>query len=100
MRIRFDEGSVAFGSDFQTPTQIITVTTLAELAPAFARLEAAQRSGHWLAGYASYELGYLFEPRLRARCRPAGACRCYNLECMARGSKRPVWKSIRLVRHP
>ena len=67
MRIRFDEGSVAFGSDFQTPTQIITVTTLAELAPAFARLEAAQRSGHWLAGYARYELGYLFEPRLCAR---------------------------------
>jgi para-aminobenzoate synthetase component 1 len=67
MRIRFDEGPVALGSDFQTPTEIITVTTMAELAPAFARLEAGQRAGHWLAGYASYELGYLFEPRLRAR---------------------------------
>ena len=54
MRIRFDESPVLFGSDFQTPTQIITVTTLAELAPASERLEAAQRSGHWLAGYASY----------------------------------------------
>ena len=99
MRIRFDEGSVAFGSDFQTPTQIITVTTLAELAPAFARLEAAQRSGHWLAGYASYELGYLFEPRLRARCRPAGAC-VATIWSVSPPSKRPVWKSIRLVRHP
>ena len=46
MRIRFDEGPVALGSDFQTPTEIITVTTMAELAPAFERLEAAQRAGH------------------------------------------------------
>jgi hypothetical protein len=46
MRIRFDEGPVALGSDFQTPTEIITVTTMAEPAPAFERLEAAQRAGH------------------------------------------------------
>ena len=31
MRIRFDEGPVALGSDFQTPTEIITVTNMAEL---------------------------------------------------------------------
>ena len=67
MRIRFDEDPVALGNDFQTLTEIITVTTMAELALAFARLEAAQRAGHWLARYASYELGYLFEPRLCAR---------------------------------
>jgi para-aminobenzoate synthetase/4-amino-4-deoxychorismate lyase len=35
-----------------------------EIAPAFAAIEAARRDGRHVAGYFSYELGYLLEPRL------------------------------------
>ncbi len=34
---------------------------------ALAALDAARSAGHWLAGYASYELGYALEPRLQAQ---------------------------------
>ncbi len=37
----------------------------ADLAAAFERIECERRAGRHLAGYLSYELGYLMEPRLR-----------------------------------
>ncbi len=43
----------------------------AEVAGAFAAMDAARAEGLWLAGYASYELGYALEPRLAALM-PAG----------------------------
>jgi para-aminobenzoate synthetase component 1 len=43
---------------------VIEATEPAEVPTALARLQDAQQQGHWLAGYASYELGYALEPRL------------------------------------
>jgi para-aminobenzoate synthetase component 1 len=43
----------------------VTAHTADEVLPAFKRLEEARRSGHWLAGYISYEAGHVFEPKLR-----------------------------------
>ena len=67
MRIRFDSGPSGVGSDFCVPTEIISAQTTTELSPALARLDKARRDGFWLAGYTSYELGYLLEPRLLPR---------------------------------
>jgi para-aminobenzoate synthetase component 1 len=49
---------------FHAPGEIIAVHEPAEFEPALDALEAARRSGKWLAGYFSYEAGYLFEPKL------------------------------------
>lgn len=38
-----------------------------QVADALAALDAARAAGHWLAGYASYELGYALEQHLLAR---------------------------------
>jgi len=67
MRIRLDSGPSEIGSDFHAPTEIISAQTTAELSPALARLDKALHDGFWLAGYTSYELGYLFEPGLLPR---------------------------------
>jgi para-aminobenzoate synthetase / 4-amino-4-deoxychorismate lyase len=49
---------------FRDPRSVVSAYDPAELAPALAALEAARRAGKWAAGYFSYELGYLLEPRL------------------------------------
>ncbi|MDA5194929.1 aminodeoxychorismate synthase component I [Govanella unica] len=49
---------------FSAPHEIITATDPAEIPAAFARMEQALASGHHLAGWFAYELGYHFEPRL------------------------------------
>ena len=51
---------------FAEPQELLFAHDLAELESLFARIEAARRSGKWLAGYFSYEAGYLFEPKLSA----------------------------------
>ncbi|HEY8136665.1 MAG TPA: aminodeoxychorismate synthase component I, partial [Methylocystis sp.] len=55
---------------FDAPKEIIVARDAGEVARAFARMEAASRSGLHLAGYASYELGYALEPKLAARPSP------------------------------
>ncbi|MBC7150897.1 MAG: aminodeoxychorismate synthase component I [Rhizobium sp.] len=50
---------------FADPRDIVVARTASEVLPAFERLEAARRSGKWLAGYVSYEAGYVFEEKLR-----------------------------------
>ncbi|WP_454746884.1 aminodeoxychorismate synthase component I [Ciceribacter selenitireducens] len=50
---------------FADPRDIVVARTAGEVLPAFERLEAARRSGKWLAGYISYEAGYVFEEKLR-----------------------------------
>ncbi len=50
---------------FADPCNIVVARTAGEVLPAFERLEAARRSGKWLAGYVSYEAGYVFEEKLR-----------------------------------
>jgi para-aminobenzoate synthetase component 1 len=49
---------------FCDPEDIIIARTPEEFHPALARMEAAKAEGNWLAGYMSYEAGYLFEERL------------------------------------
>jgi para-aminobenzoate synthetase component 1 len=55
---------------FDAPVDIIAAHTAAEVAAAFARMEAATRRGLHLAGYASYELGYALEPRFSRQPTP------------------------------
>ena len=67
MEIRFDHGPLGGGAAlFHDPCAMIRADTPAEVPGALAALAHAQREGHWVAGYASYELGYALEPRLAA----------------------------------
>jgi para-aminobenzoate synthetase component I len=50
---------------FEAPSALIEAYQPSDFAVALDRAEAARRSGKWLAGYFSYEAGYLFEPKLR-----------------------------------
>ncbi|RWE80513.1 MAG: aminodeoxychorismate synthase component I [Mesorhizobium sp.] len=49
---------------FDRPHEIILARTAEEFAPALERAQAASDAGKWLAGYFSYEAGYLLEPKL------------------------------------
>jgi para-aminobenzoate synthetase component 1 len=50
---------------FDRPKEIVIARTAAEVLPALRRLEEARLAGQWLAGYISYETGYVFEEKLR-----------------------------------
>ncbi|MFV1527776.1 MULTISPECIES: aminodeoxychorismate synthase component I [unclassified Phaeobacter] len=71
MRIRFDQGPMGAGTCFETPLRMIRAERAEDVPAALAALDAARDAGHWLAGYASYELGYALEPKLAGRM-PAG----------------------------
>ncbi len=49
---------------FRNPIEIIRADTQAQVEKALVELEGAWKSGLYAAGYFSFELGYLFEPRL------------------------------------
>lgn len=49
---------------FERPREIIVANGAEEFLPALERAQAASDSGKWLAGYFSYEAGYLLEPKL------------------------------------
>jgi para-aminobenzoate synthetase component 1 len=49
---------------FDEPRRLIVAEQPHELEPAFAQMEEVRRAGGWLAGYLSYEAGYLLEPKL------------------------------------
>lgn len=51
---------------FNAPDRLVVVSDPAEFEAGFAALEQARRRGNWLAGYLSYEAGYLLEPKLAA----------------------------------
>ncbi|MEX0302182.1 MAG: aminodeoxychorismate synthase component I [Leisingera sp.] len=67
MRIRFDQGPKGAGTCFDQPLRVIRADGPEDVPAALAALDAARDAGHWLAGYASYELGYALEPKLAAR---------------------------------
>jgi para-aminobenzoate synthetase/4-amino-4-deoxychorismate lyase len=52
---------------FARPSLIVRADEPEDVEPALARIESALAAGKHVAGYFSYELGYLLEPRLRAR---------------------------------
>jgi para-aminobenzoate synthetase component 1 len=49
---------------FRAAREVVVAWSLAEVAPALARLDAARAAGGWVAGYVGYEAGYAFEARL------------------------------------
>ncbi len=65
LRVIFDRGPLKEGSAFRAPRDLIRADHPDEVPAALARMEAAQAAGHWLAGYAGYELGYVLSPKLR-----------------------------------
>lgn len=62
--VQFDNGPLSGGTEFVNPSSIIRADIPAEVPQAFADLQNAQSNGHWLAGYASYELGYVICEKL------------------------------------
>ncbi|MBO3761859.1 aminodeoxychorismate synthase component I [Ciceribacter sp. L1K22] len=56
---------------FSEPSEIVVARTVEEVRPALQRLEELRQTGRWLAGYASYEAGFAFEPKL-APLAPSG----------------------------
>ncbi len=55
---------------FRNPERLITANHRDDLPRAFADIEAAQRSGKWLAGQMAYELGQALETRFKAPTGP------------------------------
>ena len=64
MKIRFDHGFEGTAWVFAHPRAMIEAHRPEEVPEALQALDAARAGGHWLAGFASYELGYALEPRL------------------------------------
>ncbi len=52
------------GVVFERPGEIISADSPETFSAALAAAEAARKKGKWLAGYFSYEAGYLLEPKL------------------------------------
>jgi len=52
---------------FEDPLEIISCSKLSDIPSAFNKIEEALRSGHYLAGFLSYEAGYGFEERLASK---------------------------------
>ncbi|MCO4843598.1 MAG: aminodeoxychorismate synthase component I [Yoonia sp.] len=63
-RVYFDNGPLGTGLSFDNALRVIRADTPDEVMPALAAMEQAQADGHWLAGVASYELGYMFSRKL------------------------------------
>lgn len=67
MNLQFDQGPNDTPVRFCDPINIIQANEIADVPAALAALDAACISGKWLAGYASYELGYALEACLHDR---------------------------------
>ena len=60
----FDNGPSGNGAEFSQPIDIIRADRPDEVEAAFAAMQQAQADGKWLAGYVSYEFGYLTSHKL------------------------------------
>ena len=68
--IFFDDGPLghqAGGTWFRAPKRVISADTVEDVPAALLALNEAEKSGEWLAGFASYELGYALIDKLRDR---------------------------------
>ncbi len=65
MDIIFDKGPLDGGSAFARPHDVLVAHDMDDVPVVLAAMEAARAAGHWLAGMASYELGYMFSNKLR-----------------------------------
>ncbi|WP_237331863.1 aminodeoxychorismate synthase component I [Yoonia vestfoldensis] len=70
-KVVFDCGPLAGGSVFAAPNAVIKASASADVDRAFDAMQQAQSDGKWLAGYMSYELGYLLSPKLAPLLPPA-----------------------------
>ena len=64
LRIRFDNGPEGKPVAFAAPMREIIAHEASEVVPALAALDRARSEGHWVAGFATYEMGYALEPRM------------------------------------
>ncbi|QYX57802.1 aminodeoxychorismate synthase component I [Roseovarius sp. SCSIO 43702] len=64
MRIRFDHGPEGRAAIFDGAAGLIVAHGPGDVPAALAALDAAREAGLWLAGFASYELGLVLEPKL------------------------------------
>lgn len=64
MQIRFDHGPDGTPCQFDRPIKVIEAWAADDVPAAMLAIDQARADGLWLAGYASYELGYALEPRL------------------------------------
>jgi len=67
MEIFFDHGPGGEPQRFTDPIEVISARTPQDVPQVFEALDRAISQGLWVAGYASYELGYALEPRLAKR---------------------------------
>lgn len=67
LEIRFDHGPGGRSTQFRAARRLVVAETLSEVPAALAALDQTRRDGFWLAGYASYELGFALEDRLKPR---------------------------------
>jgi para-aminobenzoate synthetase component 1 len=65
--ILFDFGPDGRTQAFAQPEALIVAWDPKDVVAAFDQLQAAKDAGKWLAGFASYELGYVLEPKLADR---------------------------------
>lgn len=63
-QVIFDNGPLSGATAFVDPIRTIRADAPEDVAEAFVAMEKAKAQGHWLAGYASYELGYVFSQKL------------------------------------
>ncbi|WP_458792224.1 aminodeoxychorismate synthase component I [Yoonia sp. MH D7] len=63
-RVYFDSGPQGDSLTFAAPREIIRADTPDQIGPALRKMEAAKAAGYWLAGAASYELGYTVSHKL------------------------------------
>lgn len=69
--VLFEDGQAAGQVQlFEAPEELIVAREPGEAREAFARMEAASKRGLYLAGYASYELGYALEPKFSTQTAP------------------------------
>jgi para-aminobenzoate synthetase component I len=68
--VLFEDGREEGVLVFDTPEEIYVARESNEVADTFARMEDASRRGLYLAGYASYELGYALEPKFEKQVTP------------------------------
>ena len=64
MDIHFQGWPAGGDLHFARPAAVFEAWTAEAVGPALAAAEAARRKGAWLAGFACYELGLAFEPKL------------------------------------
>ena len=62
--VEVDRGPEGLPARFAGPAEIVAAHTPEEVGAGLAALDRALAGGAWIAGYACYELGYAFEPRL------------------------------------